>query len=209
MSQATHVNSTSAPVASSRRRFLTVAAAASAIGAGSLAVAAMPAPALSTDLIGTLPASQGDSELLQLEKEIFASRADAAVYDDEIYRLSEIWEGELRRLEAEVNAGREARTTRERWDAIRAMPESAEHERLVKLQQPHWNRHDEAMERMFAIPAQTAEGRAAKATVVLGLMAEYLVDDPDEFDYPLDLVRKLLVELGGKPGVAPVRSWES
>jgi hypothetical protein len=45
MSQATHVNSTSAPVASSRRRFLTVAAAASAVGAGSLAVAATPTTA--------------------------------------------------------------------------------------------------------------------------------------------------------------------
>jgi hypothetical protein len=209
MSQATHVNSTSAPVASSRRRFLTVAAAASAVGAGSLAVAAKSAPDLPTHLIGCLPPPQGDSELLQLEQTITEQRRLAQAYDPEIMRLSEIWEGELSRLEAEVNAGRETRTTRERWDAIRAMPESAEHERLVKLQQPHWEAHDAAVELMFSTPASTPQGRAAKASVILGLMAEYMMSDEEEGDYPLDLVRKLLIELGGKPGVVQVRPWEN
>jgi hypothetical protein len=55
---------------------------------------------------------------------------------------------------------------------------------------------------MFAIPAQTAEGRGAKASVVLGLMAAFLETDEDE-DYPLGYVRKLLTELvGGAPVVA-------
>jgi hypothetical protein len=84
---------------------------------------------------------------------------------------------------------------------IEPTPESAEHER-------HWDRHDEAVERMFAVPAQTAEGRGAKASVILGIMAYYMMSDPIEGDYPLDLVRKLMMELGGKP-VAQVRSWES
>ena len=88
------------------------------------------------------------------------------------------------------------------------MPESAEHDRLTKLQWPHWDRHDAAVERMFSIPATTAEGRAAKASVILGLMDAFMgsLDEDDEGEeYPLNFARRFLVELAGKPG--QVRSW--
>jgi hypothetical protein len=58
------------------------------------------------------------------------------------------------------------------------------------------------MERFFSIPAKTTEGRAAKATVLLGLVADIGYDE-DEGDYPLNLVRQLLTEL------AQVRPCES
>jgi hypothetical protein len=135
-----------------------------------------------------------DSELLQLEKEIFEAREKAQAFDPEILRLSEIWEAELSRLE---NDGRSTLSPPERWDAVKAMPESAEHTRLTKLQRPYYDAYDAAIERMFALPAQTAEGRRAKANVLLCLMAEIMTDE-DEGDYPLDFVRKLLVELGGE-----------
>ena len=48
------------------------------------------------------------------------------------------------------------------------MPESREHTRLVKLQSPFYERMDALVKQMFAIPAHTAEGRRAKATVLLG-----------------------------------------
>jgi hypothetical protein len=98
MSQATNLNSTSAPVASSRRRFLAVTAAASAVGAGSLAVAATPTTAHQSF-------TADDSELLQLEKQIFEQREAAEAYNDEVIRLSEIWQAELSRLDDEVYAG--------------------------------------------------------------------------------------------------------
>jgi hypothetical protein len=146
----------------SRRRFLAIAAVASAVAAGSMAVAATPTTAHQCF-------AADDSELLRLEKEISAAREAAQAYDPEMIRLSEL-------------------------------PASEELERLTTLQQPHWTRHDEAVERMFAIPAQTAEGRGAKASVVLGLMAAFMASIDEDEDYPLGYVRSLLTELvGGAP----------
>ena len=200
MAQVSSTNTTRTPNDLSRRRFLAFTAGASALAAGSLAAAAMPAPASQCFLAD-------DSELLQLEKVIVEARGKAKTFDDEILRLSEIWEGELLRLEAEFKAGRTTLTTRERWDAIRAMPESAEHDRLTKLQWPHWDRHDKAMDRFFSIPAQTTEGRAAKASVVLALMDDNIMTDEDEGDYPLNFVRKLLTDLVAEfVGVRPCES---
>jgi hypothetical protein len=145
---------------SSRRRFLAITAAASAVGAGSLAVAATPTTAHQCF-------AADDSELPQLEKQIFEQLEAAQAYDDEIFRLSEIWEAKLSRLENEFYAGRSALTTMERWAIIKAMPESAEHERLTKLQRPYYDAYDTLIERMFFVPAQTAEGRRSKVAVLL------------------------------------------
>ena len=143
-----------------------------------------------------------DSELLQLEKQIFEQLEAAQAYDDEIFRLSEIWEAELSRLENEFYAGRSALTTMERWAIIKAMPESAEHERLTKLQRPYYDAYDTLIERMFSIPAQTAEGRRSKVAVLLKLyLGEDLLSDDEDTDYPLRTARNLLIEfVGGAPG---------
>jgi hypothetical protein len=59
-------------------------------------------------------------------------------------------------------------TPKERSDAVRALPACIEHNRLCKLQDPFYARMDALIQQMFAIPAQTSEGRRAKATVLLG-----------------------------------------
>ena len=113
MSQtADSTNTIRTPNNSSRRRFLAVAAAASAVGAGSLAVAARSATAPQCF-------AADDAELLQLEKTITEARGKAQAYDPEILRLAEIWEGELLRLEGESHAGRSTMTAQERWDAVK------------------------------------------------------------------------------------------
>jgi hypothetical protein len=180
---------------SSRRRFLAVTAAASAVGAGSLAVAATPTTAHQCF-------AADDSELLQLEKQIFEQLEAAQAYDDEIFRLSEVWEAEFSRLENEFYTGRSALTTMERWAIIKAMPESAEHERLTKLQRPYYDAYDTLIERMFSIPAQTAEGRRKQGGCPSQLyLGEDLLSDDEDTDYPLRTARNLLIEfVGGAPG---------
>src|SRR4029077_5063891 len=91
----------------SRRRFLTVAATASAVSAGSLAVAAMPA------------APQDDRKLLELEEQIFEQYEGACSFNAEIRRLSKIWTEKSRQLydealSREVQAGVYL-TADERW----------------------------------------------------------------------------------------------
>ena len=81
MAQANAHNSIRAPINSTRRRFLTISAAASVVSVGTLAAAAMPAPQAVAD----------DSELLKLEELIFEQHEKATADDDEIYRLAEIW----------------------------------------------------------------------------------------------------------------------
>ena len=187
---------TRSPADASRRRFLALTAAASAVGAGSIAAAATPTTAHQ----GLLAAD--DSELLRLEEQIFEQREAADAYNDEIIRLGEIWGAEISRLDDGYAAGRSALTAMERWDIIKAMPESVEHERLAKLQRPHAARQDALMEKMFSIPAQTAEGRRAKVTVLLTcLMGEDWLSVDDDSDYPIQIARKLLIEfIGWEPG---------
>jgi hypothetical protein len=197
MAQANTNTTTRSPPGSSRRRFLTIAGAASAVGAGTLAALAVTPPTTAAQCFAA-----DDSELLQLEKEIFAARDAAAVYDDELIRLCGIWQAEMSRLDDEVYAGRSDLTSMERWALVTAMPESKEHDRLVKLQRPHSARLDALTEKMFSIPATTEEGRRAKVSVLLGTLMEddWLCAD-DDSDYPIRLARQLLLEfVGGKSG---------
>ena len=83
-----------------------------------------------------------DSALLKLklEEQIFEQYEGATAHDDEIYRVQEIWTGEVRRLESEAITsmieGRSALTPKQRWELVKAMPESNEHTRLVTLGEP-------------------------------------------------------------------------
>jgi hypothetical protein len=191
-----------------RRRFLAVAAAASAVSAGSLAVAAMPPVSESVGASDAFPcrAPQDDRRLLELEEQIFEQYEGACAFDAEIMRLSEIWTAESRRL-YEESLSKEMETgtyltPQARWALVTDMPECREHSRLTKLQDPFYKRMDALVKVMFATPAHTAEGRRAKATVLLGCI---MGDDwrrPDaQTDYPEMMARKLLIEfIGGEPG---------
>jgi hypothetical protein len=196
MAQADSNNSTS----SSRRRFLAVAAAASAVSASALAAAAMPAHQAC--------AVSDDSELVKLEELIFEQREKAAVYDDEIIRLSAIWTAESHRLyeealAAEVRSGI-YRTPQERWKLVTDIPECIEHNRLCNLQEPFLTKMGALIEQMFATPAHTAEGRRAKVIVLLRcVLGDEWCHVDEKTEYQEFMARSLLIEfIGGGPGEA-------
>jgi hypothetical protein len=196
MAQASSNNST--PIDSSRRRFLTVAAAASAVSVGALAAVAMPVQQASS--------ISDDSALVKLEEQIFEQYEGATAYDAGIIRLSEIWTTESHRLykealSREIKAGSYL-SPDERWALVTDMPESREHTRLVELQEPFYARMDALVKQMFATPAHTAEGRRAKATVLLCvIMSNDWQRTDDETEYPERMARDLLLEfIGGEPG---------
>jgi hypothetical protein len=182
--------------APSRRRFLSWAAGAATGGAVLALATSQPIAAASA------PAAQlNEARLLKLEDQILEQYEGAIAFDDEIIRLSEIWNAENHRLADEFNAGRSTLTPAERWALVRAMPESNEHNRLVELQNPFYERMDALVKQMFAIPALTAEGRRAKAEVLLGcIMGDDWRHIDKETDYPELMARKLLIEfIGGEP----------
>jgi hypothetical protein len=198
MTQADSKNSTTAPVVSSRRQFLSTAAGLAAGGTALALATIKPSP------VAALPAD--DSTLLKLEEQIFEQHEAAHAFDDEIDRVVEIWTGEGVRLERkaleEQIAGRSTLTSKERWELVRAMPESKEHTRLAGLADPFFDRRDALVKQMFAIPAQTADGRRAKVTVLLACVmgSEWTGTDKDA-DYDIEMARKLLIEfVGGGPG---------
>jgi len=176
----------------SRRRFLAVAAASSAVSAGSLAVAAMPA------------APQDDRKLLELEEQIFEQYNGACAFNDEILRLSKIWTDKRRQLYDEA-LSREADvhlTANERWVLFTDMPEYREHSRMCELQAPFYERMEALIKQMYATPAHTAEGRRAKFLVLLGvILGEDWQERDEETDYQQLMTRRLLIEfVGGEPG---------
>jgi hypothetical protein len=101
-----------------------------------------------------------------------------------------------------VNEGRSALGPQERWALVTAMPESKEHDRLVKLQNEPFARMNALIYQMFATPAHTPEGRRAKVTVLLRcIMGGDWCHVDAETDYPEQMARNLLIELiGGSPG---------
>jgi hypothetical protein len=162
-------------------------------------VAAMPvaAPAMTAD----------DSMLLKLEEQIFEQYEAAHAHDDEIYRVFEIWTGESKRLcdEAtrEIIEGRTpSLTSEQRWDLVKAMPESKEPTRLVGLGEPFFEKMDALIKQMFALPAHTAGGRRAKVAVLIScVMHPEWTESDEDADYDVRMGRRLLIEfIGGEPG---------
>jgi hypothetical protein len=77
---------------------------------------------------------------LELEEKIFEQHELAAAYDDEIMRLSMIWNDKSRRLYEEALAAETQRgiylSPQERWKLVTDIPECIEHDRLCRLQEP-------------------------------------------------------------------------
>jgi hypothetical protein len=121
---------------------------------------------------------------------------------DGFLRLHPIWVEETKRLHDEVLAGRSTLTHDERWAIVGAMPECIECTRLMRLQDAFYNRMDELISQMFAMPAQTAQGRRAKVTVLLVcVMGDGWTSVDEKTDYPERMARSLLIEfIGGEPG---------
>ena len=104
----------------------------------------------------------GDSALLVLEEQIFEQHNAATALDDEIVRLSDIWQTESQQLWEKSTSGYCALSPQERWDFIAAMPECVEHNSLCRLQDTHFVKMEALVREMWAIPALTPEGRRAK-----------------------------------------------
>jgi hypothetical protein len=160
-----------------------------------IAGAAIPQPAA---------AHADDNALLKLEEQIFEQYWAANAHNDEIFRLSEIWTTESKRLyAASLDAeGYSSLTPQERWDIVTKLPECVEHDRLCRLQDPHQSKMSALIDEMWATPAHTAEGRRAKVQVLLVCILgdEWTAIDERTGDDEL-MARNLLIELvGGEPG---------
>ena len=147
-------------------------------------------------------AQPDDSALLKLEEQILQEHEAAMAFDPEMIRLQEIWTTEWKRLNHAFYAGQSELTKEEIWERVKAMPESKEHIRLWKLQDPFYNRKDALIKEMFAMPAHTAEGRRAKVPVLLScITGDEWTGVNEETEYPERMARNLLIELvGGQPG---------
>lgn len=143
-----------------------------------------------------------DSALLKLEEQILEQHRLATAYDDEIIRLSNIWSDESRRIYAASLVGGSPLTPQERWDIVTAMPESIEHTRLCRLQDPFYAEMDALITKMVATPAHTADGRRAKVTVLLVcILGHEWMQADEQMDHPEQMARDLLIEfVGGEPG---------
>jgi hypothetical protein len=166
-----------------------------------IAGAAVATPALAVpSMSDRQPADE--RALFEIEGKIFELKEAIEELNPEIKRLGAIRDVESHRLYdlARLN-GNVIETERERWSAVTAMPEVKEHDRLVNLQQPLRDTADSLVERMWAIPAHTSEGRRAKLVVLLGyVMPDDWRHTDEEADYGIREARDLLIEfVGGAP----------
>jgi hypothetical protein len=135
-----------------------------------------------------------DNVLIELEERIFECYRATRAYNDEIDRVARIVQNEYRRLYRDLDAAELNR-------AIREMPENKEQTRLVGLQKPHFEEMDKLIEKMWATPARTPEGRRAKVSVLLGCtMANDWRETDKNADWDILQTRRLLIEfVGGEP----------
>lgn len=208
MTKADSVHSTPqliTPADPTRRSFLSTAAGVAA-GSTVLALAAIsPASAIAAQASAL---GHPDAPLLELEEKIFEQHDLSAAYDDEIMRLAKIWNAESHRRYQEALAA-EKRTGihlswQERWKLYTDIPECIEHDRLCQLQEPFDLKMDALIKQMFATPAHTAEGRRAKAAVLIScIMGDDWRYADEQTEYPERMARALLLEfVGGEPGAS-------
>jgi hypothetical protein len=137
-----------------------------------------------------------DGEVLSLASEILRLNELAHQDDDEMVRLQSIWYNEGIRLREEAEYSRD-----EQWEMVKAMPESAEHSRLVKKSDPYFESADRLMKRLWSLPAKTNKGKAAKVRVLFAYVLGEEWHRPDEeADPDIELTRQLLFELAGTSG---------
>jgi hypothetical protein len=205
MTQAERVHSTPPTNTPTRRRFLSTTA---TLAAGSAALAAIPpalaaaAPAGSLDATNAGPQAvpNPDAELFDLEERIFKHKEAADAIGLRASPLNAIFNAENRRLHREFEATGSP-TFDNRKAIIDAMPEFIECMRLRELQQIEWSAAEDLVKQMWAIEAQTPEGRRAKVLVLLG----YVMEDDEwrrAFDGAFDVTRArdLIIEfVGGEP----------
>jgi hypothetical protein len=144
----------------------------------------------------------GSTRLMTLEKQIFEAYDAAHAYTEEIERCMSVWRDEWLRLDAEARAAG-IQLANHGLDSVneRCAAEIAEQNRLTALQTPHYERMDELIKEMWAIPARTSDERRAKVWVLLVcIMRDDWRGHDDAADYDIRMARKLLIEfVGGQP----------
>lgn len=145
-----------------------------------------------------------DAALLEMEEKIFEHQEAAEAINDDLARLAAVWKREAHRLYVEARAaGNLIETEGQRLEQVAAMPEAIEHGRLIDLQDLHWEAADKLVDRMWALPAQTPEGKRSKLLVLLGhiMGVEWRnQDDHHNTSYEIRRARSLMIELvGGEP----------
>ena len=101
--------------------------------------------------------------------------------------------------------GESALTAKERA-VVTAMPEANEHTRVVALMRPHDEAIEETIKLMWATPAVTPEGKAAKVMVLLSsLMGDNWREHDGEAGVDVRYARDLMFELVGGEPVAQLR----
>jgi hypothetical protein len=142
-----------------------------------------------------------DNRLLELEEQIFELKEKIEAFDPEIIRLQNIWSEEMLRLYQASLTGECTLSKQERSAAVAAMPECIEHKRLVELQRPLHEQLGALEKQMWAIPAQTPEGKRAKLLVLLGdIMTDDWREHDGSVDWDIKMGRDLMIEfVGGGP----------
>jgi hypothetical protein len=150
---------------------------------------ALPAAAL---------AQMEDQSLLDLERDILDVHRQATADDEEISQCMHAWRDEWLRLDKEAKDGRINLTQEEISEAVGKLPSVARQKVLNEIAQPHYDRMDDLIEKMWAIPARTAEGKRAKFQVLLICIAKSdWLDNEHDADYDTRMIRSLLLELLG------------
>lgn len=158
------------------------------------ATALVAAPATAVEL-------GDDSKILALEEQIFQENELATAHDEEIARLQDVYVGELKRLHDELDAGTSSLTRDEIWQRVKALPESIEQTRLVKLTDPHHRKVEALINELWPLRAQTPEGRRAKLLVLLScIMGDHWCLVDEQMDWHRRMARDLMIEMvGGEP----------
>jgi hypothetical protein len=113
--------------------------------------------------------------LVKLEEQILRHKAAIDKMEAEIGPLEDILDVENHRLHDDFEATRTGPTFSERKAIVEGMPEYLECMRLRPLQGNEREAADTLVKQMWAIPAQTAEGRRAKVSVLLS----FVLDDDE------------------------------
>jgi hypothetical protein len=153
------------------------------VGGARAAIPAMPAPA----------APKEDAELIELDEQIFEEWNAGRAFADDL-KQSDLAFGEvLARLQAE------GLSSEEFMERLGATPESQRYDYFDSLQDSHLRRMEHLLEKMWAIPATTPEGREVKVQVLLSCVLDWREHD-EVAQWEVKMARDLLFELvGGEP----------
>lgn len=165
------------------------------------AAQASAAPAIAET--ATTTAADTDADILQLEEQIFAEKEAIDRLHEEI--AANACDAEYKRLLDGMSTEGitpSQKKCKEIWNrAYREHPDSVELWRLRDIVNARHDSQERLIERMWEIPAHTAEGRRSKLMVLLAnVMGEKWRVRDEDADWDVLMARKMIIEfIGGEP----------